>query len=63
MKKITDKERMDFLQKQKFTRWVGYNKPNGYVVWPVFSGADFRSEVDKAILASGQKAGNEKASR
>jgi hypothetical protein len=52
LSKTTDKIRMDFLQRQHWTRWVGYDTAGGHVVWPVFSGDDFRAEIDKAIEAT-----------
>ena len=50
---LTDTDRLDFLSRQKFTRWVGYDisgdNYDGEVVWPVFGGMDFRAEVDRAM--------------
>jgi hypothetical protein len=43
---------MDFLQRQHWTRWVGYDTADGHVVWPVFSGDDFRAKIDEAIEAA-----------
>lgn len=52
---ITDKQRIDFLARQKFTRWVGYDTENGYCVWPVFENGDLRAEIDWAIKKSAQQ--------
>ena len=55
---ITDKERLDFLQAQKITRWVGFHygengtELGGRVTWPVFPGMDLRAEIDAAIERS-----------
>ena len=64
MKRITDKQRLDFLSKQNWTRWVGYTDPKGCgwsvnggpytwkpscTTWPVFPGMDLRKEIDQAI--------------
>lgn len=47
----TDADRLDFLQRQSFTRWVGYDhtpRP-GYTTWPVFAGENLRSAIDRAM--------------
>ena len=50
---ITDKQRLDFLQSQSFTKWVGYDKgPTSKCVWPVYKHTDLRKEIDRAIKAS-----------
>ena len=54
--KITDKQRMDFLDSQKmWTRWCGYDLVAGpyrhSTVWPVFDGS-FREAVDEALTQS-----------
>lgn len=53
---ITDKDRMNFLETQTFTRWVGHGwhregNTRHSTTWPVFKGMSFRAEVDKAILS------------
>ena len=48
--KYTDQQRIGFLSKQTFTRWVGYDhKDGGHTIWPVFSGDNFRAEIDRAM--------------
>jgi hypothetical protein len=45
----TDTERLDFLQKQGYTRWVGYGVWENNTTWPVFPGGDLRKEIDIAM--------------
>lgn len=47
----TDTERLDFLQRQHWTRWVGFDVQNGRIqtTWPVFAGDDLRAHIDRAI--------------
>jgi hypothetical protein len=49
----TDKERLDFLEAQEFTRWVGYTHlKHGHltkVTWPVFPEDNLRDSIDHAI--------------
>ncbi len=42
----SDTERLDFLQRGKWTRWVGCNTRNGHEVMPVFAGGDLRKWID-----------------
>jgi hypothetical protein len=61
MKRITDKQRLDFLAAQHYTRWVGYDSHNGTYTWPVFANnRNLRDEIDKAIRLAPptQKRGN-----
>ncbi len=51
-----DNERMDFLERQHFTKWVGYSHPDNALhstVWPVFGTGlgSLRSQIDKAMAA------------
>jgi ABC-type transporter lipoprotein component MlaA len=47
---ITDKQRMDFLERQHWTRWVGADVgPGHHVVCPVFGGESFREKLDHYI--------------
>lgn len=52
---FTDKERLDFLQAQRFTKWVGYDliagKYDQQTMWPVFRHDDLRAAIDSAISA------------
>lgn len=49
----TDTQRIDFLNRQTWTRWVGYDTASGgHMTWPVFKGDDFRAEVDRAMRAA-----------
>jgi len=48
---MSDKDRMDFLEAQGFTRWVGYGTQRAHCTWPIFAGDSFRAGVDKAIVA------------
>lgn len=48
---MTDTDRLDWLNKQKFTKWVGYTIKNGNVVHPVFDGQDLRKAIDDAMAA------------
>jgi hypothetical protein len=51
---ISDADRINFLQNQSFTKWVGYDthKYNQQTVWPVFGRADLRKQIDMAIESS-----------
>lgn len=50
MPKRTDKQRLDFLQAQPFTKWVGYGNPDGgRTTWPVFQHGNLREEIDHAM--------------
>lgn len=51
-RRITDKQRLDFLDSQSFTKWVGYVHKDGYTVWPVFGCGTLRQEIDRAIKQS-----------
>lgn len=53
-KTITDKQRMDFMERQGFTRWVGWGTSERCTVWPVFEKDSFRSEVDRAMRAANE---------
>lgn len=48
---ITDADRLDFLSRQHFTRWVGYDSPdgNGYTIWGISAGDDLREQIDIAM--------------
>jgi len=52
-----DKERLDFLQGQEITRWVGYSNTTlgQETSWPVFAGVDLRKEIDRARQAAKEK--------
>lgn len=41
----TDTERLDFLNAQGFTKWVGYGTEKNNKIWPVFPGGDLRTEI------------------
>jgi hypothetical protein len=49
-----DNERMDFLERQHFTKWVGFNHLDNALqstVWPVFGTGlgSLRSQIDLAM--------------
>lgn len=50
-KRITDTQRMDFLARQRWTRWVGFDHADGHTstTWPVFAGDDLRGQIDLAM--------------
>lgn len=51
MSEPTDTERLDFLQAQRFTKWVGYDMGAlGACVWPVFGHTDLRAAMDAAMV-------------
>jgi hypothetical protein len=61
----TDTERLDFLQRQRITRWVGYSGWQPWTDWngnpsrietramaPVFPGDDLRKAIDREMDAA-----------
>jgi len=67
-KRISDKKRIDFLQSQSFTKWVGYDTTSkvsvmggpletvkGHTVWPVFGQSNLRKAIDLAINSAEDK--------
>ena len=48
--RFTDRERLDWLDRQHWTRWCGYGFAGCTTTWPVFSGSSYRDEIDMAMM-------------
>lgn len=50
--KISDTDRIDFLEAQNITKWVGYSFKNGNETAPVFPKQNLRKAIDYFIEKS-----------